>query len=214
MRGIGVLVAVWIQVSPAGAQLFVDGSADIPQGPLVNASHSENVDFADVDLDGDWDAVFADGGDSGDDQNRLWINSGGLQGGTEGVFVDETVTRFPSLLDDSRDVEFADIDGDGDADLYVSNTSTITNQTNRWLVNQGRRRSERRGSSPTSRRRAGSASAARAPRSRRPRSSPAAGSSTGPATATSATSTPTATSTSCTRPTATRSTGWLRRGSS
>ena len=122
---------------PAGAQSFQDAPTRVPQGSPFNNSFSENVDFADVDGDGDWDAVFADGGTAGNDRNRIWINQGGLQGGTTGVFVDKTGARFPTGGDDSRDIEFADIDSDGDPDLYISNTSHILAQSNRWWINQG-----------------------------------------------------------------------------
>src|SRR5688572_30595752 len=104
----------------AHAQWFVDNVTDIPQGPPYNNSRTENVDFGDVDLDGDWDAIFADGGDFDQDQNRIWINLG--PGPYLGRFVDETATRCPSVLDQSRDVEFVDFDGDADLDVYVSNT--------------------------------------------------------------------------------------------
>ena len=130
------IVALGAQV-PLGAQTFQDNTTDIPQGSPFNNSRSENVDFGDVDGDGDWDAVFADGGDFDQDQNRIWINQGGAQGGTVGTFLDETSTRFPSLLDQSRDIEFADIDGDGDLDLYISNTASIVTQSNRWWINLG-----------------------------------------------------------------------------
>jgi len=120
----------------AGAQ-FTNDPSKIPQGNPFNNSPTENVDFADVDLDGDWDVAMADGGDFGNDQNRIWINMGNLQAGTLGVFQDQTSTRFPSVLDDSRDIEFADIENDGDPDIYVSNTAQLSNQGNRWWVNQG-----------------------------------------------------------------------------
>jgi len=100
-------------------------------------SSSENVDFGDIDLDGDWDAAIADGGDDGNDQNQLYLNRGGLQGGTIGTFQLATAERFPAELDDSRDIEFADIDNDGDLDLYISNTAQISNQGNKWWVNDG-----------------------------------------------------------------------------
>jgi hypothetical protein len=118
-------------------QSFVQNTTDIPTGSPGNNSTTENVDFADVDSDGDLDALFADGGNDGNDRNRLWINLGGLQGGTVGVFDDQTGTRLPVGTSTSRDVEFVDIDGDGDVDVYTSNTSTASNQTNRWWVNQG-----------------------------------------------------------------------------
>ena len=54
--------------APGLAQSFVDGAAQIPQGNPFNNSGTENVDFADIDGDGDYDAIFADGGDSADDQ--------------------------------------------------------------------------------------------------------------------------------------------------
>ena len=130
------LTGLCLLTADASAQ-FIDNTTDIPSGNPGNNSASENVDFGDVDNDGDWDAVFADGGDSTRDQNRIWINQAGLQGGTKGVFLDDTNARFPSLNDQSRDIEFVDFDGDTDLDIYVSNTSTIVAETNRWWRNTG-----------------------------------------------------------------------------
>src|SRR5688572_12477400 len=121
----------------AGAQTFHVGLDQVPQGNPFNNSTTENVDFADIDGDGDFDAVFADGGDSGNDRNRLWVNQGGLQGGTIGVFVDKTGAQYPQIQDTSRDVDFVDIDNDGDEDIYVSNTATQSHQSNRFQINQG-----------------------------------------------------------------------------
>jgi len=132
------LVAAALLAAGAPAQTtYIDNTTDIPSGGPGNNSRTENVDFGDIDGDGDWDAIFADGGDLEQDQNRVWINQGGLQGGTTGVFLDETAARFPAVADQSRDIEFADIDGDGDLDIYVSNTSELVLQTNRWWINQG-----------------------------------------------------------------------------
>ena len=130
-----VLVAAL--ASAAGAQSFQNNLTDIPVGGAANNSFTENVTFADIDADGDLDAVFADGGDFGNDRNRVWINQGGLQAGTVGVFVDDTAARLPSVLDDSRDIDFADVDDDGDLDFLASNTSGVTNQGSRWYINQG-----------------------------------------------------------------------------
>ena len=121
----------------ASAQIFVRNTTDVPDQSVGPARYTENVDFADIDLDGDWDAAFANGGDLGNLQDRLWINQGGSQGGTIGVFVDETASRYPTLARDGRDVEFVDFDNDGDQDIYVSNTSTNNNQGNSWFVNNG-----------------------------------------------------------------------------
>jgi hypothetical protein len=53
----------------------------------------------------------------------LWINQGGMQGGTVGFFTDGTAARFPAILTDGRDIEFVDIDNDGDRRPLLSNTS-------------------------------------------------------------------------------------------
>ncbi len=129
-------LALFVLSALAPAQ-FQDNQSQIPSGSPGNNSRSENVDFGDVDLDGDYDAVFADGGDQDQDQNRIWMNQGYDQGGTVGWFSDETSSRLPSVQDQSRDIEFADIDNDGDLDLYISNTAAIIPQSNRWWINSG-----------------------------------------------------------------------------
>ena len=121
----------------ASAQSYQFANGQIPSGSPQNNSFSENVDFGDVDLDGDFDAIFADGGDCCNDRNRIWINQGNLQAGTIGFFNDETGARFPNFQDQSRDIEFVDHDADGDLDIYSSNTAQISNQGNRWWDNQG-----------------------------------------------------------------------------
>ena len=134
-RRLAPLALLLALAGPASAQSFQNNTSQIPSGGAANSSNSEGVDFADVDLDGDYDCVFADGGDCCNDQNRIWINQGGLQGGTIGFFSDETATRLPSISDDSRDMDFVDVDADGDQDIYTSNTSQISNQPNRFWVN-------------------------------------------------------------------------------
>jgi len=118
---------------PLSAQTFVDSPAKLP----FNTGSTENVDFADVDGDGDLDAALAEGGDPGNDQNNLWINRGFEPGGTLGFFADRTATQFPAVLDASRDIEFADLDGDGDVDIYIANHSSLGNQSARWWINMG-----------------------------------------------------------------------------
>ncbi len=115
------------------AQQFVRNTSNVP----TTTGLTENVDFADVDQDGDWDAVFANGGDNAQQQETMWVNQGFLQGGTLGNFLDGTVAHFPAMLDQSRDIEFADFDGDSDVDIYISNTAQLINQGNRWWANMG-----------------------------------------------------------------------------
>ena len=134
LRILTPLVAVSVLLVGNASAQFIRNTTSVP---TANIGATENVDFGDVDGDGDWDAVFADGGDVANQQNRIWINQGGAQLGTLGTFLDKTSTQLPAFLDDSRDIEFADIDNDGDLDLYISNTSQINNQSNHWLANMG-----------------------------------------------------------------------------
>ena len=137
LRRLGLSAAVLATVGTAASAQFTINPGRIPSGNPANNSFTENVDFGDVDLDGDWDIVMADGGDQGNDQNRIWINQGGAQAGSIGFFNDDTAARFPVISDDSRDIEFVDFDDDGDLDVYVSNTAQLSNQGNRWWVNLG-----------------------------------------------------------------------------
>jgi hypothetical protein len=131
-QSLGAAVLVLALAGSSFAQFVVD-NAKIP----ATGGTTENLDFGDIDLDGDWDVVLAEGGDDGNDQNEVWVNQGGLQGGVEGFFTDATAARAPSVLDDSRDVEFVDFDSDGDLDVYVANTAQGNPQGNRWWTNLG-----------------------------------------------------------------------------
>ena len=124
-----------VALSGTAQAQFTKNTTDIPTGGSANNSRSENVDFGDVDQDGDWDAVFADGGDQDQDQNRIWINRG--PGANLGKFQDETGARFPAINDQSRDIEFVDFDNDTDLDIYVSNTAALVAQGNHWWTNTG-----------------------------------------------------------------------------
>jgi hypothetical protein len=126
-----------LQAASASAQVYTSAPGNIPQGAPFNTFVAGQVDFGDVDLDGDWDAAFAAGGDLGNSQSRLWINQGGLQGGSTGFYVDATAARFPVASFQSRDLEFADVDSDGDLDLHLVDTAEISNQGARWWINAG-----------------------------------------------------------------------------
>ncbi len=100
---------------------------------------SENIDFGDADNDGDMDAIVGNGGDFGPQPNRIFINQGGLQGGSLGLFTEETAARFAGIPNDTtRDIEFVDIDGDGDLDVFAANRGTIvTGEVSRFHINLG-----------------------------------------------------------------------------
>ena len=118
--------------SSAGAQTFVIQAPGVPAAGQNFVSYQG--DFGDLDRDGDPDMGLAAYGSS----NRLWLNSGGLQGGTAGTFTDATAARFPSVTNNfARDLDFADLDLDGDLDLFSAHDSDGANNTNRWWINMG-----------------------------------------------------------------------------
>ena len=88
----------------------------LPQMPLSVG----DLEFGDVDGDGDLDVVLVDWGvgnnmTSDGGRTRLWLNDG------SGHFTDATDTRMPTLkVRFSWDVEFVDVDNDADLDILVS----------------------------------------------------------------------------------------------
>ncbi|MEB3356695.1 MAG: Ig-like domain-containing protein [Synechococcales bacterium] len=84
---------------------------------LGDGSSEEGVDIAlgDLDGDGDLDAIVAE---NGRDTN-LWINQGGTQGGTAGIF-----SKGATLINVSAPaIALGDLDGDGDLDLVLVTAS-------------------------------------------------------------------------------------------
>ena len=140
-----------LAMSVAGLAVLAFGTADAQLTDLqpgrnfpvaqqqFGANRSENIDVGDVDNDGDLDVIVGNGGDFGNEPNRIFINNGGLQGGTLGTFTEGTSTRFAGVPNDTaRDIEFADFDNDGDLDVYVSNRGSNTaGQVSRAYINQG-----------------------------------------------------------------------------
>ncbi|MDY6973437.1 MAG: VCBS repeat-containing protein, partial [Thermodesulfobacteriota bacterium] len=101
---------------------------------VANTEVSTDVEFADVDGDGDLDLGIAKSGFGGGGQCRLLLNEG------NGFFYDGTPLRMPTLLASTRDLDFGDVDNDGDADIVLANVyvfgSDVSRQ-NRIYINNG-----------------------------------------------------------------------------
>ena len=86
---------------------------------LANPPHvSYQATLADLDNDGDLDAVLANGVNEGRSESTIWINQGGAQGGRPGAFADSG-QRLGSA--EYRTVKTGDLDSDGDQDILLGN---------------------------------------------------------------------------------------------
>jgi hypothetical protein len=96
------------------------------------AANSTKADFGDVDGDGDLDAIIANVG-----AEQLLLNDG------HGVFADASAQLpppVPIFENISADARFADVDGDGDLDILVSNENPFPGglgAQNRLWINDG-----------------------------------------------------------------------------
>lgn len=101
---------------------------------VMNSEVSTDVDFADIDNDGDLDLGVAKSGFGGGGQCRILINDG------KGFFSEETTIRLPPLSASTRDLDFGDVDGDGDVDIVMANVYVFganVSRQNRILINNG-----------------------------------------------------------------------------
>ncbi len=110
------LVLPTVQAGPNSFR-YVDQSERLPPDTNQPGTDALDVDFVDVDGDGDLDIFVANGTASPAGRpNKLYINDG------SGHFSDETTSRLPGgPAASSAEVEFADVDSDGDLDAIVAN---------------------------------------------------------------------------------------------
>jgi hypothetical protein len=93
---------------------YADGRIPLRAG----AEETTEADLADIDCDGDLDVFFANvrlASLTSDPQNRLLVNDG------SGFFRDETHERLPPESFDTWEVDFIDVDCDGDLDIITGN---------------------------------------------------------------------------------------------
>jgi uncharacterized repeat protein (TIGR02543 family) len=116
---------VWL--NNAGIQGGSAGSFTNSGQALGNAN-SMGVTLGDVDNDGDLDAFIINASGQPD---TVWLNNGGIQGGSPGSFTDSGQMLGTS---DGRAVMLGDLDGDADLDAFVANAS---NQPDTIWLNNG-----------------------------------------------------------------------------
>ncbi|MDX1672290.1 MAG: VCBS repeat-containing protein [Balneolaceae bacterium] len=113
-------------VTNTGNAFFANQSQRIPQ----RVGNTWDLATGDLNSDGAVDLVVGNA-----DENRLLINIG------NGFFNDQTSTRLPLLIvpEETRDVDLADVDGDGDLDIYFANVAINFNTStqDRLLLNDG-----------------------------------------------------------------------------
>ena len=113
--------------------LINDGVGNFTEGtsgrlPTVN-DITQDLELGDVDDDGDLDLLVGN-----EDQNRLLFNNG------QGIF-QENAGSIPlrSGREETREADLADVDGDGDLDIFFANVDfqSGTALLNRLLLNDG-----------------------------------------------------------------------------
>ena len=95
-----------------------DGAGVFTEAQDLGSSNSVAGALGDLDGDGDLDAFVANYHHPAGQPNKVWLNDGGIQGGTPGVFSDSGQSLGTG---NSHGVALGDLDGDGDLDAFVAN---------------------------------------------------------------------------------------------
>ena len=111
--------------------VFNDGAGTFAYSPENNHPAGRAAALADLDGDGDLDAFVGLGSGliGGDEANRVFFNDG------DGTFTDSGQILGGEF---TVEVRLADLDGDGDVDAFVANTSAFGNEpANKVWLNDG-----------------------------------------------------------------------------
>lgn len=88
-----------------------------------------NASFADVDADNDLDLILTGSDASNNTFTKLYLNDG------FGVFTEDLTSAFNGAT--NGDVDFADVDSDGDMDVLISGLSSFADFRTRLYLNNG-----------------------------------------------------------------------------
>jgi len=116
--GDGWLDAVTANTGPNTILLNDGAGMLVIAGQTSESSQSSSVVLADFDNDADLDLAVAN---LNNEPNRVWINQGGLQGGTLGTYADSGQTLGYGK---SMEVCAGDLNGDDAPDLWIANSES------------------------------------------------------------------------------------------
>ncbi|MCA9048956.1 MAG: VCBS repeat-containing protein, partial [Planctomycetaceae bacterium] len=118
---------------PGTNRIFLNsGTGTFTESGNIGNMGAFGVALADFDGDGDLDAYIADNDEQGD---RVYVNQGGSQSGTEGVYIDSG--QRIGLGRNAHRIATGDLDGDGDEDVFTTASADSPVTGTHVFINQG-----------------------------------------------------------------------------